>query len=1411
MSDMQAKKLDGPYISILTDKLVFNDGGGGRSAEGGTEGAGEDDRTQQQQTKKSSKGVKYPFDAQWPPRQQLCKLMESRGAEAIVKINNEFGGVEGICQRLTVDQVRGLTKDAKELAKRREMYGSNTVPSAKAKSFVRLLFDASKDPTLIILIVAGFVSLGLSFVESGRGGSGGDAIFSTDNGTSASALAMQLDQQKANRTFDGETPFSIRTSNISLQKPPDKREQSISANATKEDETKEEEEHESAWIEGAAILVCVVVVVFVTAVNDFSKERQFRGLHAKIETGHKFSVVRDNEAIDIPVSELVVGDIARVKYGDLIPADGILLQSNDLKVDESSLTGESDHVSKSVYADPVLLSGTYAMEGSAKMVVVAVGVHSQTGIIMTLLGGGKLSRGDSSSDSDSDSSDTSSTTSGSASSGSSRSSSSSSAESGIHSKSILQTKLSALALRIIYCGASMALFALAWLIVRYCYDAFIVKQFNQNAEFHDHLRHFVKFFIIAVTIIVISIPEGLPLAIALSLTYSVRKMMKDNNLVRHLDACETMGNATTICSDKTGTLTTNRMTVVQSFLCERYFGEEKSQPKPGEFQKELVTLLSEAITVNCAYNSMIVEPKKAGERIQQLGNKTECALLGWVRQIGGDYEKIRREYMEEDNYRVYTFNSSRKMMMTVVELKNGAGRRVGFRVFVKGASEILLNKCAFFLDANGSPTEFTEHRRKRIIGEVIQRMAEDGLRTLTIAYKDYVLAGERTVGPTEVPLDSEAAVNWDDEQSISDGVVGLAICGIQDPVRDEVPDAIEKCRRAGITVRMVTGDNVNTARAIAIRCGILRPDEDFLVLEGKEFNDRIRDGRGKIDQRKLDMIWPRLRVLARAQPADKYTLVKGIIDSKLNTQREIVAVTGDGTNDGPALKKADVGFAMGIAGTDVAKEASDIILTNDNFSSIVKAVMWGRNVYDSISKFLQFQLTVNLVAVFTAVVSACTIADSPLKAVHMLWLNLIMDTLASLALATEMPTEELLERKPYGRKKSLISRTMIRNIFCHAVYQFTILMVLLFKGPELLNVASGIGASIYSPPSEHFTIIFNSFVLMTLFNEINSRKVHGERNVFKHLSSNHMFCIIWLSTFLAQFLIVHFGHKWFSTARLNLSQWLVCLALGLSELVYGQLVAFIPTKKCVPKSLALYRGIVIPSKLHLHRRQPPENVASVSGPFASQSMSRGRALWLRGIELIGIHYRVCYNLHEFLLGRRALGATAPTMTAEVAEKWRQSYRHYRQRKHFEKKLRNSIAAAVEYGTTTTTTSAAHTVPAFIGSSAHYSNSPSSTENGTVGVGLPPRRCKSVTVIETPSHLSPSERRARRHLRVLLRPASLDCPAEENGGGEEGHQQPKPGYHRRHHYQKRRPKSEERQENREENIDEDGIQMGKMGE
>ncbi|CAK6981933.1 plasma membrane calcium-transporting ATPase 1b [Scomber scombrus] len=592
-------------------------------------------------------------------------------------------------------------------------------------------------------------------------------------------------------------------------------------------------------------------------------------------------------------------------------------------------------------------------------------------------------------------------------------------------------------------------------------------------------------------------------------------------------------------------------------------------------------------------------PEKEGGLPRQIGNKTECALLGFTLDLHRDYQSIRNEIPEEKLFKVYTFNSVRKSMSTVLKNYDGS-----YRMFSKGASEILLRKCCKILTASGEVKAFKSRDRDDLVTKVIEPMASEGLRTICLAYRDFPSA--------------DGEPDWDDEGQILNGLICIAVVGIEDPVRPEVPEAIRKCQRAGITVRMVTGDNINTARAIASKCGILQPGDDFLCLEGKEFNRRIHNDQGEIEQERIDKIWPKLRVLARSSPTDKHTLVKGIIDSTVLEKRQVVAVTGDGTNDGPALKKADVGFAMGIAGTDVAKEASDIILTDDNFSSIVKAVMWGRNVYDSISKFLQFQLTVNVVAVIVAFTGACITQDSPLKAVQMLWVNLIMDTFASLALATEPPTEALLLRNPYGRNKPLISRTMMKNILGHGVYQLTVIFTLLFAGERIFDIDSGRNAPLHAPPSEHYTIVFNTFVLMQLFNELNARKIHGERNVFEGVFNNPIFCSIVMGTFFIQFFIVQFGGKPFSCVSLTPEHWLWCVFLGIGSLLWGQLVSSVPTSwlKFLKSAGHGTQQEEIPEE-ELEEMKDLDEI-----DHAEMEMKRGQVLWCRGLGRIQTQIRV---------------------------------------------------------------------------------------------------------------------------------------------------------------------------------------------
>nr|XP_051677184.1 plasma membrane calcium-transporting ATPase 4 isoform X2 [Oryctolagus cuniculus] len=1023
----------------------------------------------------------------------------------------------------------GLSGNPTDLEKRRQVFGQNLIPPKKPKTFLELMWEA-QGVTLIILEMAVIISLVLSFYRPPGG---------------ENELCGQIAQS-----------------------------------------AEDEGEAEAGWIEGAAILFSVIIVVLVTAFNDWSKEKQFRGLQSRIEQEQKFSVIRNGQLIQLPVADIVVGDIAQIKYGDLLPADGVLIQGNDLKIDESSLMGQSYHVPKSLDKDPMLLSGTHVMEGSGRMVVTAVGVNSQAGIIFTLLGASEddeeekkkkaktqdgvaleiqpLNSQEGADNEDKDKK-----------------------ASKVHKKekSVLQGKLTCPAVQIGKAGLIMSAVTVVILILYFVIDNFVIQGRPWLAECTPvYIQYFVKFFIIGVTVLVVAVPEGLPLAVTISLAYSVKKMMKDNILVRHLDACETMGNATAICSDKTGTLTMNRMTVVQAYVGGTHYHQV---PSPNVFLPKVLDLIINGIAINSAYTSKILPPEKEGGLPRQVGNKTECALLGFVADLKQDYQAVRNEVPEEQLYKVYTFNSVRKSMSTVVRKPAG-----GFRMYSKGASEIMLRKCNRILDKKGEAVPFKNKDRDDMVRSVIEPMACEGLRTICIAYRDF----------------NNAEPSWDNESQVLTELTCIAVVGIEDPVRPEVPEAIAKCKRAGITVRMVTGDNVNTARAIATKCGILTPGDDFLCLEGKEFNRLIRNEKGEVEQEKLDKIWPKLRVLARSSPTDKHTLVKGIIDSTVGDQRQVVAVTGDGTNDGPALKKADVGFAMGIAGTDVAKEASDIILTDDNFTSIVKAVMWGRNVYDSISKFLQFQLTVNVVAVIVAFTGACITQDSPLKAVQMLWVNLIMDTFASLALATEPPTDALLRRRPYGRNKPLISRTMMKNILGHAVYQLTIIFFLVFAGEKFFHIDSGRKAPLHSPPSQHYTIVFNTFVLMQLFNEINSRKIHGERNVFAGIYHNLIFCSVVLGTFISQVLIVEFGGKPFSCTKLSLSQWLWCLFFGIGELLWGQIISAIPTQ-----SLKFLKEAG-------HGTTKEEISKDAEGldeiDHAEMELRRGQILWFRGLNRI---------------------------------------------------------------------------------------------------------------------------------------------------------------------------------------------------
>jgi len=643
---------------------------------------------------------------------------------------------------------------------------------------------------------------------------------------------------------------------------------------------------------------------------------------------------------------------------------------------------------------------------------------------------------------------------------------------------------------------------------------------------------------VAVTIIVVAVPEGLPLSVTIALAYSMSKMMEDNNLVRHLAACETMGGATNICSDKTGTLTQNRMTVVRAVFDgdQTASGAARKIPVPDHinYKQELADMRArmhpdfwEWVTQGACLNSTAF--KDDDGHLQ--GNKTECAILEFTQGLGTDigrvreklgYERTKSQYERH----TYPFSSAKKRMITMHKLGGN------MRIHVKGASEMVLADCTKIMSMNGRIEQICEKRREQL-KESIAGLARQAYRTLAIA------ACEK---PGEGRTDSTFPKEAPEER-----LTLLAILAIEDPIRPEVPDAVARCKRAGITVRMVTGDNKATAIAIAKQAGIYDPAEKDLAMEGRDF--RNFDGDSPDEVLQMTYVLSKLKVLARMTPVDKRILVQN-----LRSRGEIVAVTGDGTNDAPALKLANVGFAM-LTGTEVAKAASDIIIMDDNFRSVVTAAMWGRNINDNIRKFIQFQSTVNIAAVVIAFLGSVFSAkgESPLKPVQLLWLNLIMDSMAALALATEAPYPELLDRPPNFAGAPLISRRMWTNMLGQASYQIVLQLWLLHSGYKYFEVEED--------SEEHMTIIFNVFVFLQVFNEFNARKLRDEFNIFGGLLKAKLFLAIIVITVVVQFAAVQYIGKMMGCVPLDVEQWKKCMILSVVPIPLGTFLRLLPVRE----------------------------------------------------------------------------------------------------------------------------------------------------------------------------------------------------------------------------------------------------------
>ena len=688
--------------------------------------------------------------------------------------------------------------------------------------------------------------------------------------------------------------------------------------------TAEEGEAPVEWVEGVAIMVAIVIVVVVGAANDWQKERQFVKLNKKKED-RDVKVVRSGKSREISVHDILVGDIMHLEPGDMIPVDGIFISGHNVKCDESSATGESDllrkHPGDEVYAaidahhnvskmDPFIISGGKVSEGVGTFLVTSVGIYSSYGKTMMSL------RED-------------------------------------PQTTPLQSKLNVLAEYIAKLGLSAGLILFVATFIKFLVS---ITGPDRGLPGDEKGQQFLQVFIVAVTVVVVAVPEGLPLAVTLALAFATTRMLKDNNLVRLLRACETMGNATTICSDKTGTLTQNKMSTVAGILgTSTRFGDKRSSDASasdsadspakgkdlasdqdgqdrsvGEFVSSLSGDIRALLKQSIAINSTAFEGEEAGHPTF-IGSKTETALLSFAR----DYlamSSVNEERANANVVQMVPFDSGRKCMAVVVKVHEKC-----YRMLVKGASEILLARCSRIIQDPSkelSETNIT-HESIEVLHDTIDKYASRSLRTIGMLYKDFEQWPPKGV-PTHED-DPKLAVF----DKIFKDMVFLGIVGIQDPLRVGVAEAVRACQSAGVFVRMVTGDNLLTAKAIAGECGIFTPGG--LVMEGPVFR--------KLSKKEMLQIIPRLQVLARSSPDDKRILVKHLRDLG-----ETVAVTGDGTNDAPALKTADVGFSMGIAGTEVAKEASAIILMDDNFASIVRAIMWGRAVNDAVKKFLQVSI-----------------------------------------------------------------------------------------------------------------------------------------------------------------------------------------------------------------------------------------------------------------------------------------------------------------------------------------------------------------------------------------------------------------------------------------------------------------------
>lgn len=877
--------------------------------------------------------------------------------------------------------LRGLTPQ--EVAESRRLHGVNVLTPPPKPSMWALFLEKFKDPLIIVLLVAGLLSVLISIYEF-----------------------VGLDQ-----------------------------------NAT-------------VFFEPAGIFMAIILATGLSFYFEKKAEDEFEILN-QVNDDELVQVIRDGNPTQIAKRDVVVGDILILNTGEEIPADAKLIEATSLNVDESTLTGEplAAKTTDPAHFDPdatfpsnEVMRGTRVMEGHGTAEVFAVGDSTENGKVYEAA---HLDEG---------------------------------------KKTPLTEQLERLGALVTRGSYLVGGAVVVGRILMYLLS-------TSGFEWIPFIAYFLHTIMLAVTLVVCSVPEGLPMAVTLSLAYSMRRMLKTNNLVRKMHACETMGATTVICTDKTGTLTQNQMRVAETD-----FYALEGQKLTEDAQSRLIET---AIAVNSTAQLDFSDEK----RPQVLGNPTEGALLLWLNDNGVDYRKIRSE---AEVVAELPFTTERKYMATVIRTADG-----GRRLFVKGAPEIVLGKCAL------------------VVGGVSRSRIEEQL----LSFQEKAM---RTLGFATCLL-ADDAVGIDDKDGVTAGDLEfMGVVAIADPVRADVPDAIRECIDAGIAIKIVTGDTPATAREIGRQVGLWQDGDgarniitgpEFGALSDSELTERVGD----------------LKIIARARPMDKKRLVEA-----LQKQGQVVAVTGDGTNDAPALKTANVGLSMG-DGTSVAKEASDITIIDNSFASIGRAVMWGRSLFQNLQRFILFQLTVNVVACLVVLAGAFMGTESPLTVTQMLWVNLIMDTFASMALASLPPSRSVMDAKPRDRRSFIITRPMWWFISATGLIFSAIIlgMVYVFEHADVTGLADLLHVSLGSArglSAYELSMIFTTFVMLQFWNLFNARAYATHRSAF-HLDKCGEFISIAAAIFLGQIFIVSVGGDFFNVVPLKFEDWTIII-LGTSLVLW---------------------------------------------------------------------------------------------------------------------------------------------------------------------------------------------------------------------------------------------------------------------